>query len=76
MLARVRQGRRTAVRRAEKVVEQEKPRHVCYVCGKTDKSHPDLDFRYCSQCAGDQCYCPEHIRNHAHVVAPDAQKAE
>lgn len=48
--------------------DEPEPRHRCHVCGKTDLSHPELDFRYCSQCAGDQCYCPEHIRNHAHVV--------
>ncbi len=59
-----------AARRVEREAEVEQPRHVCHVCGKTDKSHPQLDFRYCSQCAGDQCYCPDHIKNHAHVVAP------
>jgi hypothetical protein len=71
MVRTLRQGRRTAARRAEKAVEAVQPRHVCHVCGKTDRTHPQLDFRYCSQCAGDQCYCPEHIRNHAHVVAAD-----
>jgi hypothetical protein len=75
MLRTVRQGRRTSVRRAEKVVEETRARHVCYVCGKTDRTHPQLDFRYCSKCAGDQCYCPEHIQNHAHVVAADEPKA-
>ena len=50
-------------------------RYICHVCGKTDLSHPQLDFRYCSKCAGDQCYCPEHIQNHAHVVAADEAKA-
>ena len=44
------------------------PRHTCHVCGKTDLTHPDLDFRYCSKCAGDQCYCPEHIRAHEHIL--------
>jgi len=76
MIRTLRQGRRTAVRRAEKAAEVVQPRHVCFVCGKTDKTHPQLDFRYCSKCAGDQCYCPEHIQNHAHVVtADDAKKA-
>jgi hypothetical protein len=65
----VRYRQRKAAREREREAEAEKPRHVCHVCGKTDKSHPQLDFRYCSQCAGDQCYCPEHIRNHAHVSA-------
>jgi hypothetical protein len=69
MLRSVRQTQRTRVRRVEKEKEEAAPRHVCHVCGKTDRSHPNLDFRYCSKCAGDQCYCPEHIQNHAHVVA-------
>lgn len=44
------------------------PRHRCHVCDKNSDTHPDLDFRYCSKCAGDQCYCPEHIFNHVHVT--------
>ena len=41
--------------------------HRCEVCGKTDVSHPDLEFRYCSRCNGYHCYCEEHISNHTHV---------
>jgi hypothetical protein len=67
--------RRAHVRQKVKETEAEAPRHVCHVCGKTDRTHPQLDFRYCSKCAGDQCYCPEHIQNHAHVVAADDAKA-
>ncbi|MDB6168757.1 MAG: hypothetical protein JWM88_1621 [Verrucomicrobia bacterium] len=44
-------------------------RHRCRVCGKTDLTNPELDFRYCSKCAGDECYCPEHIFAHEHVTA-------
>jgi hypothetical protein len=51
---------------------EREPRHRCHVCGKTDVSHPQLDFRYCSKCAGDECYCAEHIFNHEHVVADTA----
>lgn len=47
-------------------------RHVCHVCGKTDVTNPEMDFRYCSKCAGDQCYCPDHIFNHVHVTADQA----
>ena len=43
------------------------PRHRCRVCGKTDLTDPNLDFRYCSKCAGAVCFCPEHIFNHEHV---------
>ncbi len=49
------------------------PRHRCYVCNRNSDTDPELDFRYCSQCAGDQCYCPDHIRNHVHVTAADEQ---
>ena len=41
--------------------------HRCNVCGKTDVTHPDLEFRYCSRCNGYYCYCEEHINNHSHV---------
>ena len=46
----------------------EKPyRHKCTVCGRTDTDCPDLEFRYCSKCAGYFCYCIDHINNHTHV---------
>ncbi len=41
--------------------------HKCAVCGRTDVDHPNLEFRYCSKCAGYVCYCLDHIGNHAHV---------
>ena len=42
-------------------------RHKCTVCGRTDVDCPDLEFRYCSKCAGYFCYCIDHINNHTHV---------
>lgn len=41
--------------------------HRCTVCGRTDISDPDLEFRYCSRCNGYYCYCQEHINNHTHI---------
>ena len=41
--------------------------HRCTVCGKTDVSNPELEFRYCSRCQGYYCYCEDHISNHAHI---------
>jgi membrane associated rhomboid family serine protease len=41
--------------------------HRCTVCGRTDVSHPELEFRYCSRCTGYHCYCEEHISNHTHI---------
>lgn len=42
--------------------------HKCCVCGKTDTDYPDMEFRYCSKCAGYRCYCMEHINNHVHIT--------
>ena len=41
--------------------------HKCTVCGRTDVSDPELEFRYCSRCKGYHCYCQDHINNHTHV---------
>lgn len=41
--------------------------HRCTVCGRTDVSNPELEFRYCSRCNGYYCYCSEHIGNHTHI---------
>lgn len=42
-------------------------RHKCAVCGRTDQTNPELEFRYCSKCRGYYCYCEDHINNHAHI---------
>jgi hypothetical protein len=55
--------------------EEPEARHRCRICGKTERTHPQLDFRYCSKCAGEQCYCSEHIFNHAHVLTDEKAKA-
>ena len=41
--------------------------HKCAVCGRTDISNPELEFRYCSRCKGYHCYCQDHINNHSHI---------
>lgn len=41
--------------------------HRCTVCGRTDVSNPELEFRYCSKCNGYYCYCGDHIGNHSHI---------
>ena len=40
----------------------------CEVCGRTDTDYPDLEFRYCSKCAGYHCFCQDHINNHIHFT--------
>ncbi len=47
--------------------KQEAYLHKCTVCGRTDVTNPELEFRYCSRCNGYYCYCQEHINNHTHI---------
>ena len=41
--------------------------HRCVICGRTDTSNPELEFRYCSRCKGYFCYCQDHINTHVHI---------
>ena len=41
--------------------------HRCTICGRTDVTNPELEFRYCSRCKGYYCYCEDHINNHTHI---------
>lgn len=55
-------------KKAVKTIYQEKGYiHKCAVCGKTDTEFPDMEFRYCSKCNGNYCYCSEHINDHEHI---------
>jgi len=61
------QRRRLAHAARARAAEPEGPRHTCVICGKNSTTHPDLDFRYCSKCEGEKCFCPDHIRSHEHA---------
>ena len=41
--------------------------HKCAVCGCTEISHPEMEFRFCSKCNGNYEYCSEHLYTHQHV---------
>lgn len=60
-------GRRRMASQARQIVKKDEPFHRCTVCGITDQSHPQMDFRYCPQCEGQFGYCRDHIFSHAHV---------
>ena len=51
----------------EKVKKTPDYTHRCTVCGRTDVTNPEMEFRYCSRCHGYYCYCQEHINNHTHI---------
>ncbi len=61
-------GHRRMQHKAKTLKAPEKVAHECRVCGLTSAMAPKASFRYCSQCAGQCCYCPDHIRDHEHVV--------
>lgn len=42
-------------------------RHKCAVCGRTEETNPELEFRFCSKCDGNYEYCQEHLFTHVHV---------
>ncbi len=71
--ARMRQRRKTVSfrREADRIRREQRSapyRFKCAVCGRTDADHPELEFRYCSRCAGYHCFCQDHINNHIHFT--------
>ena len=42
-------------------------KHRCSVCGRTELTNPDLEFRYCSKCNRNHEYCQEHLFTHEHI---------
>ena len=59
---------RRTVNQAQKQQQNAPYRHKCAVCGRTDTDYPDLQFRYCSKCAGYHCFCQDHIFSHVHFT--------
>jgi hypothetical protein len=50
--------------------------HKCRVCGLTSDQSPQTQFRYCSKCDGECCYCPEHLHSHEHVASGQVSRVE
>lgn len=58
-------------REAKRIMREQKDKpytYRCAVCGRTDVTNPELEFRYCSRCAGYHCFCEDHINNHVHFT--------
>lgn len=68
---RIKRQKKTTVKTGTIPLRQQPPKdpytHRCTVCGRTDITNPELEFRYCSRCQGYFCYCEEHINNHTHI---------
>ncbi|QDT74868.1 hypothetical protein I41_40720 [Lacipirellula limnantheis] len=63
-----RQGQRKRTFQSQAKRATAAARHVCAVCGISSVESPRTLFRYCSKCSGQRCYCPDHIRDHEHVI--------
>ncbi len=62
-----RQARRRQEFKREVKKTTKSTRHKCAVCGRTDETNPELEFRFCSKCEGSYEYCQDHIFTHTHV---------
>ncbi len=60
--------RKREFRTQTKIIPQNGTRHRCAVCGRTEKDGDNLEFRYCSKCAGGLEYCQDHLYTHQHVT--------
>lgn len=65
LLWRMKTGNRKMVFQSKQFTNTGEPFHKCAVCGITDQSHPQMEFRYCSDCGG-LGYCTDHIFSHEH----------
>lgn len=41
-------------------------KHKCFICGRTELTNPELEFRFCSKCKGAYEYCNDHLFTHVH----------
>ena len=57
---------KSSMARARAADDARVPMHVCQICGVTEKSNPQMEFRYCPLCKGTPAYCIDHINNHEH----------
>ncbi len=62
---RIKTGRRKMAEQARDLTGIREAFHTCALCGKTDISHPQMEFRYCPECNG-LGYCMDHIFSHEH----------
>ncbi len=65
--------RKRDFQRSVKILPKGGVRHRCAVCGRTEADGDDLEFRYCSKCAGGLEYCQEHLYTHRHVTEEISQ---
>lgn len=58
---------KSSTRATKTAIQNEKPRHICALCGIDSRTHPKMQFRYCSKCEGEKAYCEAHLQDHQHA---------
>lgn len=53
---------KSQVRRSQSITK-----HKCAICGRTEETNPELEFRFCSKCNGNYEYCQDHLFTHEHI---------
>ncbi|MGL5259863.1 MAG: hypothetical protein ACRC7V_07115 [Lachnospiraceae bacterium] len=61
------QVKRRQVYKAQMESTKKTVKHKCAICGRTEETNPELEFRYCSKCDGNYEYCQDHLFTHEHV---------
>jgi hypothetical protein len=74
--ARARHGHRRMRHQARNIKGPTRLVHKCAVCGLDSETSPQTQFRYCSKCDGELCYCPEHLQSHEHKSSGTAEVAK
>ena len=59
--------RRETYKKSVKMTPKGITRHKCAVCGRSEETNPELEFRFCSKCNGNYEYCQDHLFTHQHV---------
>lgn len=58
--------RRRSYEKKVRVAAAKSIQHKCVICGRTEKDGENLEFRFCSKCAGNLEYCQDHLFTHEH----------
>lgn len=63
----VNEGKREGLREHRTAGSGRAAIHRCCICGRTEADGEDLEFRYCSKCAGNFEFCRDHLFSHEHA---------
>lgn len=61
MARRIKGGNRRMIQKAQAIRDAQAPFHTCSICKRTDKTDPQLHFRYLPGDGEPVCYCEDHL---------------